>query len=532
MGRTADHPTRAGVRLRIAAWALYFASASSTGARTWHVNADGTGDVPTIADAVAAAAAGDTVEIACGLYRNPAIAAGIDLVFRSETGAPGCVELDGEGVGRPLRVFGASTVTVEGLNFQGGSGVPGGAILVDGGRLISLSCVFSANQSSSGGAIFARSDLAPSELVLRSSEFRDNTVGVHRRLVAGAAVRAGPGTVVLAEQCTFERNHVFEEGVRGLRGGALAVSGCSDVRVSGCVFRDNAAHIGGAISADTSLVLIDECRFEFNQAVPGYGFGSYAGVGGALALRADEGTRVTNSTFNGNSAVNGGAVWIRNSSAVVQLVDSRIEENTSDVAGALQVRDAPVRLAGCAVLSNESRAVGGIHSIGATLAIERAVIARNRGLAERGGGVLAIDSDVSLDQVTFHANRCEGPGSGLFYAWSDVQVSRSIFAFSAFGTALGCEPGSDPPHVSCTDIFGNAGGDWVECVAGMDAIDRNFSLDPLFCDAAAGDFAVGRFSPCAAPGFQECGQVGALGAACGPVSVQSMSWGRLKSLYR
>ena len=63
----------------------------------------------------------------------------------------------------------------------------------------------------------------------------------------------------------------------------------------------------------------------------------------------------------------------------------------------------------------------------------------------------------------------------------------------------------------------------------------NFSADPLFCDAAAGDFTLSSQSPCLPgnhPDGADCGLIGAFGQGCGTVSVQPSSWGAIKEMYR
>ena len=46
------------------------------------------------------------------------------------------------------------------------------------------------------------------------------------------------------------------------------------------------------------------------------------------------------------------------------------------------------------------------------------------------------------------------------------------------------------------------------------------------------DFALHADSPCAAANNPTCGQIGAFGVDCGPVFLESLSWGRIKGVYR
>ena len=86
---------------------------------------------------------------------------------------------------------------------------------------------------------------------------------------------------------------------------------------------------------------------------------------------------------------------------------------------------------------------------------------------------------------------------------------------------------ASPAVVSCSDIFANGGGNALP--AGAVDGGGNFSLDPLFCSTASGDYTLGASSPCL--NDETCGQVGALGLGCGSTPVESTTWGRVKSRY-
>jgi hypothetical protein len=71
------------------------------------------------------------------------------------------------------------------------------------------------------------------------------------------------------------------------------------------------------------------------------------------------------------------------------------------------------------------------------------------------------------------------------------------------------------PTLSCCNIYGNSGGDWISYIASQADSNGNFSADPLFCDTTSGDFHLQSNSPCA-PANNSCGElIGALPVACG-----------------
>jgi hypothetical protein len=104
----------------------------------------------------------------------------------------------------------------------------------------------------------------------------------------------------------------------------------------------------------------------------------------------------------------------------------------------------------------------------------------------------------------------------------ETVIESTIVAFN--GTSV-----NGPATLSCSDVYGNTSGDWVDDIAGQDAGSGNFSADPLFCDRGAGDLTLDSSSPCVSA--NSCGLIGALGIGCGTVAIQTESWGRIKSRF-
>ena len=85
-------------------------------------------------------------------------------------------------------------------------------------------------------------------------------------------------------------------------GGSLHIEFGATAKVSGCIFQQNYAHNGGAMSV-YNIKVIDTCYFKENVAT---------NLGGALYIRCPSGGKsqinVTDSNFSKNSALNGGAI--------------------------------------------------------------------------------------------------------------------------------------------------------------------------------------------------------------------------------
>jgi hypothetical protein len=129
-----------------------------------------------------------------------------------------------------------------------------------------------------------------------------------------------------------------------------------------------------------------------------------------------------------------------------------------------------------------------------------------------GGGFMATRySSVTLDQCTFFGNHGTDGGGLVSAGSSSIVADNTIIAFSPEGAAAHCT--SATITLNCCDLYGNAGGDWVGCVAGQFG-GGNISEDPLFCGPAQELFGLDQGSPCQ-PANNSCGvQMGALGVEC------------------
>ncbi len=110
-----------------------------------------------------------------------------------------------------------------------------------------------------------------------------------------------------------------------------------------------------------------------------------------------------------------------------------------------------------------------------------------------------------------------GLGSALFIEGdSRPVVERVIIAFGLVsgdsGGAVVCDGGS--AAVRCSNIFGNAGGDWDGCIEDLAGEHGNISADPLFCDRDGMDFRLQPDSPCLGDTLG-CPGMGAWPAGCG-----------------
>ncbi len=137
------------------------------------------------------------------------------------------------------------------------------------------------------------------------------------------------------------------------------------------------------------------------------------------------------------------------------------------------------------------------------------------------GGALYSDANADagypegvLEGCTFAGNSAP-EGSAIWYSHDFLwRADSCIFAFNAGSSSIYSPPGDSGIARYCSNVFGN-GDDEKRASDNLPADSNgNISLDPLFCDAAGGDFTIRDVSPCA-PENNECNSlIGAYGVGC------------------
>jgi hypothetical protein len=280
----------------------------------------------------------------------------------------------------------------------------------------------------------------------------------------------------IGQDCEF-RALTIEHG-QADRGGAVYAAESVAAQIYDCLFVNNVAGTGGALAFDS---------LDLSTALPQ--------------------VHIEGCTFLGNNAMESGAVYFL--AIVIDFVN-------------------------CSFFGNIAEDSGGVTSfVNATPSFVNCLFVNNRATA---GGVIQCSDPATFEGCTFFHN------AALFGAHIDcvgidgfTSLSQCILAFGEGGAPIEC---SDFARVGgtvqaiCTDIYGNDGGNWVQCLDNQLGENGNMESDPLFCESEIDNFQISSSSPCAAENSNGCGLIGTFGIGCKLSSVDATSWGKIKSLYR
>jgi hypothetical protein len=111
----------------------------------------------------------------------------------------------------------------------------------------------------------------------------------------------------------------------------------------------------------------------------------------------------------------------------------------------------------------------------------------NNTAVSSGGGLRCkgLGATPIVENCTFYGNSSVA-GSALFCLANASPTFRNcLIAFNTGSQAVFCSDHGSNPVFECSNIFGNQGGDWLDCIVTQAASNDNQAADPLFCDTAA-----------------------------------------------
>lgn len=491
-----------------------------TSTATWAATIQIPADQSSIQDGIEAAAVGDTVLIAAGTYTESGLVLKTGVTLLGAPDAPGGVILMGQQQGRVIDCNAVQGVVLENLVVTGGQTLSqwfddaGAGVRCLNAEVRLTDCQFRDNRASVGGGLGMRG----STVIVERCTFSDNHAQ-HQVWTGGGGIWSRQTTGVVRD-CTFTDNTAFSVENPGDGGGLFTESGC--LQVHDCTFTGNTTGAGGggfySVYEDSSRVV--DCHFTANAA--SWGGAAYLEYSRSSLIRC---------TFDANTSTQG-AGSIETVRSTNTFLDCAFTANATSAGdgGALQCWGSTLVLDGCLFRGNTAPSGGGaLFMAGVDAELRDCIFQDNSG--ERGGAIRCQLGSPRLINCTFAGNRGTVEGGAIFLGPSGgADLDRCILAFSPDGASI-AGVAATPVTLSCCDVYGNAGGDWIGGIADQLGNNGNFAADPLFCDQPQYDLRLRSISPCAEANNATCGQIGALAEGCPVVSVPEVPSSPLLAVF-
>ena len=408
----------------------------------------------------------------------------------------------------------------------------GGGMYLDGGSWTIDACTFEDNEASYGAGIYATGlQLEVTDSLFHGNVATGNTgagmyLNVSQAVVLDTDLTHNTGKAIYStssllevDTCLIDSNH----SGHGEGAGIYVRSGTSFIH--NCTITNNACdgYTGGGIYAPYSgpLTVITDSLIEGNFANYGAGIGAvgdelqvydtiirdnYAAVsGGGIYGRPVDITLVGCTLEDNVAADTGGAIFVNNPYATEDpftlfIQDSVLHNNQANQGGAIgmAVDVAEIDISQTAITDNVGVTEGGgLYMETGMLDLENVLIAGNTTYGE-GGGISLRNVDAAMSNVTVAGNTSYGDGAGMYVAGDPalpLTLVNAIVAANSGNCGL-YETDGSVPVFEYDDVWGHAGGEYCGTLVDPTGLDGNLSVDPLFTDAANGDYTLAAGSPC------------------------------------
>lgn len=428
------------------------------------VRPDSTGDYPTIQDAVHAAAPGDSIILDGLVFTGPGNTEvkvpDKDLVIRSLADDPASCTIDCDDGGPGDRFAFTFDKHVDKGTVLSGVTITGGFAETD---------TMGAGVNLEGD--FPQIGVQGARPYITNIYFIDN-------MGTGVLIK-GSSSAFQIEYCRFEGN--TGNGIGTHEWSSYWSAGPFVIR--SCTFSDSGKN-GLYAWLCTTGVVVDSCTFTSNS------------LSGIHLVGDPMNVYITDSILQGNG--NYGA-YLNNGPGLstdhqtsrerlqyaMNCVNTIVRSNASG--GLVGWEYATISVDSCQIIANDGDGIVASNPwFGAE--VYRSIIADNQGDAV---SVFANpDVPVKVESATIIDNR----GSALTTGWSHFLVDNSIIAHND-GLAID-QPDYAQLQISNTDLYGNAGGDWIPEIQHLQDQAGNLSADPHICSLVNGEYTVASDSPC------------------------------------
>ncbi|WP_445245377.1 DUF4347 domain-containing protein [Microcoleus sp. OTE_8_concoct_300] len=379
-------------------------------------------------DAIASAAAGDTINFSSSIGNRKITLSNGQLLIRKDLTIDGGnrkITISGNNSSRVIRIEGSTNVTLKNL-------------IVANGR------VGSDNQSettSAGGGILTGGG---SNLTLENCQVNNNVAGFGGGIYTGFRST----TTVINSKFSGNDGSLADNTERG--GGAIATKSGGTLTIRGSEFTNNTGSFGGAVNNLLGSMTIEDSKFIGNVIVKGVGGAVYVDGANASGPNATPGPVggniiIRNSLFDGNTAASeGGAAFLFGYPPDQMLLENstfinnkavKNERGSGGSGGAVRQGNADLTVINSTFANNTAADNGGGMWLGerGNVNIFNSTFSDNKS-GYVGGGILVDRRDsfsTNIVNTTFANNNAEAysGGIGVFKdpVNSPITVTNSIF---------------------------------------------------------------------------------------------------------
>jgi parallel beta-helix repeat protein len=159
---------------------------------------------------------------------------------------------------------------------------------------------------------------------------------------------------------------------------------------------------------------------------------------------------------------------------------------------------------------------GGIWCWASSPRLSNIILSGNTAVFSGGGIYCGGGSSPEIRNLTIFGNRAADGGGLYCISGSSPTIGNTIVAYNLEGCGIAVADSECLPGLTCCDVYGNAGGDWIPQISDQYGSNGNISLAPLFCLEANPErpLTLQSNSPCAPGTSLECDGMGAAGIGC------------------
>jgi len=449
-------------------------------------------DHATIQAAIDAAAFGDVIKVAQGIYRENLVFylkfgvtlnGGYASDFSTRNPSTYITVIDGGEVTSSVILYLTGLNTIDGFTIQNGlveGGNGGGVYCYQSNPTISNNII--KNNAAMGSDILG-TGLGGGIYVEESApQIIDNTISFNK--TSGGKIGGGGGIAIFkAYPETVIKGNTISNNTAGKNGGGINILDSNPHILENSIAANEATDFGGGIAAYDTSAIIEKNDLVENIALLG---------GGIFCTGSANSPNFVGNNIIGNQAGDGGGAAFYNADG--SFKGNVVENNSADRGGGLFCVGLTPAISNSVIAKNYAEQGGGILCAGSSPTVANSIIAGN--VAAKDGAVIncinredeeapggEVLSSPIFKNCTFVRNQAKSYGNIILLFSSNIQISNSIFWENQGEFILETTTQADITYTHIRDPR-------------YKGVTGNIFQDPMFFDLDAGDYTLVKDSPC------------------------------------